>query len=156
MPNRSAAAAARKRARERKAQQTPEAIRARIVENHAKQKKVLEEQAALLVNDSQELQEKEAEARDGNISRQHKRALERTRDKLEGRGLRLLERDEEYVRSALRRREKLLLNRPISSYVDELVLVFLGSIYFVYLILVIRSDCSTSAMSCRWRCGALS
>ena len=41
MPNRSAAAT-RKRARERKAQQTPEAIRARIVENHAKQKTVLD------------------------------------------------------------------------------------------------------------------
>lgn len=106
MPNRSAAAT-RKRARERKAQQTPEAIRARIVENHAKQKKVLEKQAALLVNDCQELQEKEAEAKDGKVSRQQKRALERAREKLEGRGLRLLERDEEYVGSALRRREKL-------------------------------------------------
>ena len=59
------------------------------------------------MNNAQAMQEKEAEARDGNVSRQHKRALERARNKLEGRGLRLLERDEEYVRSALRRREKL-------------------------------------------------
>ena len=101
------AAAARKRAGERRAHQTPEAIRERIVENQAKQKRELERQAACLLGDARELQEEQAAAREGDLSRQQRRGLERKRRKLEDRHLRLLKRDEEYVRSALCRREKL-------------------------------------------------
>ena len=86
-------------------QQTPEAISERIVENRAQQNKELEEQASRLVEDARN-HEQEA-ARHGDASRQQSRGLERARRKLEDRRLRLLERDEEYVRSALQRREKL-------------------------------------------------
>ncbi|MDP3983770.1 MAG: transposase, partial [Acidimicrobiia bacterium] len=58
-----------------------------------------------MVEEAHILNEQGAQANDA--SRQQLRAIERTQRKLEERRLRLLERDEEFVRSALRRREKL-------------------------------------------------
>jgi hypothetical protein len=102
-----ARAAARRRARERRAQQTPEAIRERIVEKRTEQAEELERQTAHLVADALAQQERESSASNKDLSRQQKQAFERARRKLEERRLRLLERNEAYVRSALRRREKL-------------------------------------------------
>ena len=102
------AAVARKRARERRAQQTAEAIRTRVVEQQAGQRKTLEQQAARLVEDAIAVKEQRAaEATTDGASRQQRRGIERAERKLEDRRLRLLERDEDFIRSALQRREKL-------------------------------------------------
>lgn len=100
-------AAARGRARERREQQTSDAIRARVVEQQTARRTSLEQQTAALVAQSEALNERAAEATECGASRQQRRAIAQARHKLEDRRLRLLERDEDFVRSALRRREKL-------------------------------------------------
>ncbi len=42
------------------------------------------------------------------------------------------------------------LNRPVSSYEQNLALEFLGSIFFVYVISLVGSDCSTSVGADCW------
>jgi len=92
-------------AKERRQGQTAESIGARLNEQH--RQRGSQREVERLVQDSASLRAEMEAARETGVRRQQKRALERRVRKLEQRTLRLLERDDELVRAALLRKEKL-------------------------------------------------
>lgn len=97
-------AASRGRTKKRKSQQTAVAV-GQLIRQDRKQNG-LRREAEQLVADARAL-EAETTASQDKPSRQQRRAVERRQQKLEGRTLRLLERNDEVVREALLRKERL-------------------------------------------------
>ncbi len=97
-------ARSRRRAKERKKEQTAEAIRGRIEEDH--RKAGLRREAEHLAADVEAIEEESATG-EGKLSRQGRRGRERRRAKLERRALRLLERNDDEVRAVLERKGRL-------------------------------------------------
>ncbi len=90
-------------AKARRKQQTAEAIEERIT----RQRQAEEREVDRWVKESNALQEAQNVADEEGCSRQGGRALARQQEKLRQRSLRLLERNDELVRQALQRKEKL-------------------------------------------------
>lgn len=95
----------RRSAKERRKEQTAGAIQARV--RQERRRRGLNQQVERFADDAEALAKEVEKAEAEGASGQRRRGLEQRRGKLQKRWLRLLERDDEFVREALVRREKL-------------------------------------------------
>ena len=108
-------------AKERRKDQTAESIGERLAEQHRQRGN--QREVERVVEDSASLRAEKEAAEEAGGSRQQRRALARRERKLERRTLRLLERDDELVREALRRKEKLagIMGAEHATDADEML-----------------------------------
>ncbi len=112
--------ASRGRTKKRKSQQTATAVEQLVRQD--RNQNGLRREAEHVVADAHALKAETTASQD-KPSRQQRRAVERRRQKLEGRTLRLLERNDEVVREALLKKEKLsgIISADEATEGDELL-----------------------------------